>query len=149
MNLSQKCQYSIRAILELAKRYGQGAVPTAEIAARQAIPRRFLEIILNELKPSGLVGSVRGARGGYYLARDPKEITVGHIIRMVDGPLEPVRCTGDKDNAACELLGRCSLNQLWHEARVAVERIYDAANFHDLAQRDRQLGREGDLDFCI
>ena len=85
MNLSQKCQYAVRAVLELARRYGQGPVAISQIAASQAIPQRFLENILNEIKPTGLIASRRGIQGGYQLAKDPAEVTVGEIIRLIDG----------------------------------------------------------------
>ena len=67
MNLSQKCQYAVRAIFELAKHYGRGPVAISQIAASQAIPQRFLENILNELRPTGLIESRRGIQGGYLL----------------------------------------------------------------------------------
>lgn len=136
MNLSQKCQYAVRAILELSKRHGKGAVPTSEIAAVQAIPQRFLEIILNELKPTGLLNSRRGVQGGYFLRKEPTNITVGEVIRQIDGPLDPVRCTGDKDTPVCPLKGKCSLIELWDEARRAVEAVYDSTSFQDLVNRD-------------
>jgi Rrf2 family transcriptional regulator, cysteine metabolism repressor len=149
VNLSQKCQYAVRAVLELAKRYGSGAIPTSEIAASQAIPQRFLEIILNELKPTGLVNSRRGVHGGYYLTCEPKEITVGKVIRLIDGPLDPVRCTGDMDSSACALRDRCSLIQLWTQAREAVEKVYDATNFQELVERENALEHRKLLDYNI
>lgn len=149
MNLSQKCQYAVRAVLELSMKYGQGAISAGEIAASQAIPQRFLEVILNELRPSGLVESRRGVQGGYYLSRLPKEITVGQVIRLVDGPLDPVRCTGDKESATCPLKDRCSLIQLWDEAREAVEGVYDKTTFQDLADREVAMVRRGVADFTI
>ena len=88
LSLSQKCQYAVRAVLELSKRHGRGAVPAGEIAVSQAIPRRFLEIILNEMKPAGLVDSRRGARGGYFLALPPERITVGRVIQVIEGTAE-------------------------------------------------------------
>ena len=149
MNLSQKCQYAVRAILELSMKYGQGAVPASEIAASQAIPQRFLEVIMNELRSTGLVESRRGVQGGYYLGRPPKEITVGQVIRLVDGPLDPVRCTGDRDSTTCPLKDRCSLIQLWNEAREAVEGVYDSTTFQDLADREKAMTLRGVTDFSI
>jgi len=139
LNLSQKCQYAVRAILELSKRYGQGAVPSSEISESQSIPKRFLEIILNELKPTGLVDSRRGVQGGYFLNCDPAEITVGKVIRIVEGPLDPVRCTGDKESADCPMKGKCSLIRLWDKARLAVEHVYDSTTFKDLVEQDKNL----------
>lgn len=139
MNLSQKCQYAVRAILELSKRYGQGAIPSCEISQCQAIPKRFLEIILNELKPTGLIDSRRGVQGGYFLTCDPKDLTIGKVIRIVEGPLDPVRCTGDKDSTDCPLKDKCSLILLWDKARLAVESVYDNTTFQDLIEQDKKL----------
>ena len=108
MNLSQKCQYAVRAVLELAKQYGQGPVPISQIAASQAIPQRFLENILNELKPTGLIESRRGIQGGYLLARDPATVSVGEVIRMIEGPLDPVKCIGDKNDPSCSRRNGCA-----------------------------------------
>jgi Rrf2 family transcriptional regulator, cysteine metabolism repressor len=149
LNLSQKCQYAVRAVLELSKRYGQGPISAAEIAASQAVPQRFLEIILNELKPTGLIESRRGVQGGFYLATPPGQITVGKIIRLVDGPLDPVRCTEVQGGKDCPLLGHCALVDLWRQAREAVEAVYDAVTFQDLVEREREIDQQGTLHYCI
>ncbi|NLX13339.1 MAG: Rrf2 family transcriptional regulator [Phycisphaerales bacterium] len=149
MNLSQKCQYAVRAVLELSKRYGRGAVSAGEIAASQAIPQRFLEIILNELKPTGLIDSRRGVQGGYYLTCPPDQITVGRVIRLVEGPLDIVRCAADQESRCCPLKDQCSLVALWHQAREALEQVYDSTTFKDLADRERDLERQTALDYCI
>ena len=149
MSLSQKCQYAVRAVLELSKRHGQGPVSAGEIAASQAIPQRFLEIILNELKPTGLVDSRRGVQGGYFLTCPPAQISVGQIIRVVEGPLDPVRCTGETDRQCCPLTDKCSLVEVWDRARKAVEAVYDAATFQDLADRQRDMEHHAAPDFSI
>ena len=149
MSLSQKCQYAVRAVLELSKRYGQGAVPAGEIAASQSAPQRFLEVILNELKPTGLVGSRRGVQGGYYLSDDPKTVTVGQIIRVVDGPLDPVICFGDKTNTTCPVMGKCALEELWGRAKEAITGVYDSTTFQDLIDRQRDIDSRSAPDYCI
>lgn len=147
--LSQKCQYAVRAILELSKRYGQGPVPAAEIAGSQATPQRFLEIILNELKPTGLVDSRRGAQGGFYLTSSPDRITVGKVIRLVEGALDPVNCEADQAGRCCPLAERCALAGLWKQAREAVEAVYDSVTFQDLVDQERNLESEAALQYCI
>ncbi len=149
MNLSQKCQYAIRAILELAKHHGEGPVAISQIAANQAIPQRFLENILNELRPTGLIESRRGIQGGYLLTRDPAAISVGEIIRLVEGPLDPVKCIGDRNGPCCPIKDNCSLFGLWTRAKEAVEEVYDNANFRDLVDQERKLDRSAVLDYCI
>jgi len=99
MQISQKCQYALRAVFELARRPREAPVKVGDIAEAQAIPPRFLEIILNQLKRGGFVESRRGASGGYSLARSPDELTMGEIIRFVEGPFKPVSCTvGDSQD---------------------------------------------------
>lgn len=149
MNLSQKCQYAIRAILELAKHHGEGPVAISQIAASQAIPQRFLENILNELRPTGLIESRRGIQGGYFLTRDPATISVGEIIRLVEGPLDPVKCIGDRNGPCCPLKNDCSLFHLWTRAKEAVEAVYDNANFQELVAEEKELNRAAVLDYCI
>lgn len=149
MTLSQKCQYAVRSLLELAKIYGRGPVRISEIAEKQAIPPRFLENILNELKSSGLVESRRGAQGGYLLAKGPAEVTVGQIIRLVDGPLDPVKCIGDSNTPCCGLKQGCSLIHLWNRAKAALEDIYDNTTFADLVEEDRRLSQSMELDYTI
>lgn len=137
MNLSQKCQYALRGLFELARRVGQGPVPIAAIAQAQAIPGRFLELILAELKQTGYVESRRGARGGYMLSRDPGEVTVGEVIRFVDGPLNPVKCLGAGGSRECPLYGDCAFLGLWERASRAVADVYDSTTLKELVDEDR------------
>jgi Rrf2 family cysteine metabolism transcriptional repressor len=83
MQISQKCQYALRAVFELAVRTKEGPIKVGVIAEAQAIPTRFLEVILNQLKRGGFVESRRGNAGGYALAKSPAELTMGDIIRFV------------------------------------------------------------------
>lgn len=149
MSLSQKCQYAVRALLELAKREGQAPMRSGEIAAKQAIPPRFLENILNELKTAGLVEARRGVQGGFRLAVKPEQLTVGRVIRLIDGSLDPVRCTKDNTHQDCALSSHCSLLQLWQEAKTAVESVYDRANFAELAQRELEMDRQHSAEYSI
>ena len=96
--------YAVRAVFELAKRQGTGAIKISEIAEAQVIPTRFLENILNNLKRAGFVESVRGKDGGYLLARSAKELTVGEIVRSVEGPLRPVECATGGKRGACSCM---------------------------------------------
>jgi Rrf2 family transcriptional regulator, cysteine metabolism repressor len=99
MPISQKTQYAVRAVFELAKRKDIGATKITEFAEPQTIPKRFLEDILNQLKGGGFVESIRGKYGGYLLAREPKDLTVGEILRFIEGPVSRVECIvgGKKD----------------------------------------------------
>src|SRR5438046_9776008 len=100
MRISAKGEYAIKAVLDLALRSGDGLVPIQDIAVRQAIPQRYLEHVLLALKRAGLLGSKRGASGGYHLTRPAEEISVGDVLRAVEGsqaPLEARRRTGGQN----------------------------------------------------
>jgi Rrf2 family cysteine metabolism transcriptional repressor len=90
MKVSKRGQYGMRALCHLAETYGSGVVQIREIARRESIPGKFLEGILLELKHAGIVRSRRGIDGGYELAREPKEIMLGQVMRVLDGPLAPL-----------------------------------------------------------
>ncbi|MBI4593683.1 MAG: Rrf2 family transcriptional regulator [Candidatus Rokubacteria bacterium] len=85
MKISAKGEYAIKAVLDLAMHYGRGLVPIQEIAARQRIPQRYLEQVLLAIKRAGLLESKRGAAGGYHLTKPPEQITVGAVLRAVEG----------------------------------------------------------------
>ena len=147
MNVSQKCQYAIRAILELGKRFGRGPTSISEIAAKQVIPPRFLEIIATSV--GRFVDSRRGVQGGYMLRHQPRDLTVGQIIRFVDGPLEPVKCIGSKGKDQCGLRHQCALIHLWTRAKEAVEGVYDTTTFGDLVEQERALEQANVLNYSI
>jgi Rrf2 family protein len=136
MNVSQKCQYALRGIFELAKRDGQGPVSIGEIASVQSIPARFLELILGELRQGGFVESRRGRKGGYMLAASPAELKVGDIIRFIDGPVAPVKCVAGTGETDCPLLGHCAFMSMWIRARDAVSEVYDNTSFTNLAEEE-------------
>ncbi len=140
MLISRKCQYALRATFELAKRVGQGPVKIAEIAQVQAIPTRFLEVILSQLKQGGFVASQRGSEGGYFLLREPQDITVSDMILFVQGPLGPVGCIAEPADSAdqCPLYGDCAFFGMWQKARAAVERVYDSTTLHDLVVQEKE-----------
>ncbi|MGW8257274.1 MAG: RrF2 family transcriptional regulator [Thermoguttaceae bacterium] len=150
MFISQKCQYTLRALFELAKRYGGKPVSAAEISVAQAIPHRFLELILQGLKDTRKVESRRGNNGGYVLGVSPSVITVGDIIRYVDGSLAPVQCVSVKGNEACSLKGCCAFMGVWRRAHAAVEEIYDATTLQDLIEEERSaMEQQGPLEYVV
>lgn len=142
MLLSQKCQYALRAIFELARRYGEGPVKIGDIAKAQAIPPRFLEAILSQLKQGGFATSQRGSRGGYMLAHDPNDLVVGEIIRFFEGPVGPVTCTGRGAAEHCPLRGDCVFLPMWDRVTEAVTNVYDTTTFQHLVdQHARMAGK--------
>jgi Rrf2 family transcriptional regulator, cysteine metabolism repressor len=147
--VSQKCQYAIRAVFELARRQGQGPVKISEIAETQAIPVRFLEVILNQLRRAGFVQSRRGAGGGYLLARQPDRVTVGEIVQFLDGPLVPVACMAEKAAKECLLHGNCVFIGMWQRAAKAVSDVYDLTSFQDLIDDETGMGTAASFTYSI
>ena len=90
--MSKKCKYAIKALIKLAENYGGDSMNTAEIAASENIPKKFLEQILLELKHAKLVNSRQGSKGGYYLLKNPKEISVADVYRIFDGAIALLPC---------------------------------------------------------
>lgn len=137
--VSQKCRYALRAVFELAKRFGGGPVRIHDIADAQAIPLRFLEVILSQLRQAGFVESRRGSDGGYLLQRKPDTLSVGDIIRFIEGPLRPVGCIGDQPVERCTLHDNCVFVPMWEKVQKAVSDIYDKTTFQDLIERESRM----------
>ncbi len=139
--LSQKTQYAVRAIYELACRYGSDTVVSiAEIASSQAIPQRFLEGILNQLRQAGFVESRRGPKGGYVLAKSPQEITLGDVIRFMEGPYDIVKCSGHGSSDRCSLEGKCPFNETWEEVGKALAGVLEGITFAKLVAKGVKAG---------
>lgn len=149
MSVSQKCQYALRALFELAKRQGQGPVSVAQLAEAQAIPPRFLELIVQQLRQAGYVDSRRGIQGGYQLAVSPERLTVADIIRLVDGGLAPVPCVIDENNSQCSLLGRCAFMGLWRRASEALRQVYETTTLQNLIDEEKLTSANQAPDYCI
>ena len=130
MDVSVKGEYALRAVFDLAGRGGPDPVKSAEIAARQRIPQKFLELILSQLKQGGFLGSRRGADGGYFLARPPRNITVGDVLRHIDGPISP----GRKQQRG-NLPPDSPFPELWEEVERALSSVIDKTTFADLVSR--------------
>ena len=142
MQVSQKSQYTLRALFELAKRQGGEPATVAEIADAQAIPRRFLELIFLDLRSRGLIESRRGSQGGYVLTASPETITVGDIIRAIDGSLSPVKCLVGRSEEHCRLRNRCVFLSVWQRAQKAMEEVYDNTTLQDLIDDERTAAQE-------
>lgn len=147
MSVSQKCQYALRALFELAKRYEQGPCKISDIAATQRIPPRFLEVILNELKQGGFVESRRGKEGGYLLVRAPHQLAVGDVIRFVQGPIHPAERT-ERETSGNGRRGDV-FNHLWNRAEQALAEVYDGTSLAGLIEEEERLKKSFAPDFII
>ena len=127
MRISAKGEYAIKALLDLALQRERGLIPIQEIATRQAIPQRYLEQVLLSLKRAGLLTSKRGSTGGYHLTRDPEEITVGAVLRAVEGTRATFQANASAD-----------LADLWLEITEAVSKVVDRVTFGELVTRARE-----------
>ncbi|MGD9016040.1 MAG: RrF2 family transcriptional regulator [Desulfobacterales bacterium] len=134
MLITQKHKYALRALFELALHAGSGPVKLGDIADAQAIPRRFLEVIMGQLRHRGLVESKRGFTGGYRLLKPAGQITVGEIFRVLDPPDDGGRCMicGNEDD--CPLTGRCAFITLWNRVQKAIEDVYHDTTIEDLVR---------------
>ncbi len=149
MSVSQKCQYGLRALFELAKRRGSDPTSVSQIAEVQAIPPRFLELILGQLRQGGFVESRRGVHGGYLLVMDPARLYVGQIIQFIDGPVAPVRCVAANKESDCPLRGNCAFMSMWSRARDAVAEVYDQTSFQDLIEEEAAAAERYVASYCI
>lgn len=136
--VSQKTEYALRAMTELALRQEDGLVPAREIAERQGIPLRFLEQQLSTLHKAGLVESFRGAGGGCRLARSAEEIRVADVIDAMEGSLYPMYCLDEHDHT-CFQDGRCGVQGLWNEVHVAVRGVFERTTVADMATSHGRL----------
>lgn len=131
MRISAKGEYAIKAMLDLAMHRSDGLVPIQEIAARQSIPQRYLEQVLLALKRAGLLTSKRGSSGGYHLTRSPDDITVGDVLRAVEGSSAPFEAV----DRGRHLRNGQELVDLWNEISEAVSGVVDRLTLGDLAAR--------------
>lgn len=149
MSVSSKCYYAIRAVYALSEHDRPEPMKIAEIAEREKIPIRFLEVILGQLKGGGFVQSRRGAEGGYRLSRPAEQITVGEIMRYVDGPIAPVDCVSQSRPKECEFHGDCPFFGFWGRVRQAISDVVDRTSFADLIREDRERRRGYVADWTI
>jgi Rrf2 family protein len=138
-----KAKYGLRALTVLAREYGKGPVLIADIAAREAIPRKFLEIILLELKKSGILLSRKGKGGGYLLGRRPANVSLGEIIRALDGPLALLPCVSQTAYKRCDECvdeKTCGIRDVMKEVRDATADILDGTSLANMVERSQRAG---------
>jgi Rrf2 family protein len=138
MKFTLGTEYGLRALIELAARYGDGLVPARAIATAQGIPLRFLEHQLAALHKAGIVDSQRGANGGAALAREPSQIRIAEVIDALEGPLAPMYCLEPHDER-CVQTHQCGVQELWMRVEDAVRAVFEQTTIADIATRHREL----------
>ena len=140
MKLSTKGRYGLRAMIDVAIFREQEAVSLSSIAERQHISEGYLEQLMAKLKKAGLVTSTRGALGGYNLAKEPEEISVGDILRALEGSLKAVECAGLESSESCQESEFCVTKYVWKRMNESITRTVDEMKLSDLvAERNRVL----------
>jgi len=134
MKITYKGDYALKALLDLAVHYEQGWTRIHDISKRIDAPIKFLEQVLLDLKKGGFVESRRGNVGGYQLARDPVKITLGEVIRHIEGPIEPIACL-EHGYSDCSDLTQCVFKRVWSRVAQATSNIIDHVTFDDLRQQ--------------
>ncbi len=141
MSISTKSTYGIRAMFELALYYGASPVSAAYISKKENISVPYLEQLLSRLRRKGFVKSVRGPTGGYVLAMDPGKITVGDIVKSLDGDITPSHCAGNgRVNRVCKMVDKCVTKKVWQRLKRAVDNVLDEVSLKDLCDDAKKMG---------
>jgi Rrf2 family protein len=138
MKVSTRGEYGVRAMVSLAKRFGQGPMSITAMAKDSSVPYAYLEQLIVPLRRAGLVESRRGAHGGYVLARSPELVRVGEVYRVMEGPVAPMDCVSeDPADQTCPLIEGCETRPVWMKVRDSIVEALDSMTLADLV-------REGD-----
>ena len=143
--ISKRTQYGLKAVLNLASHYGEGPVLISSISESEGIPVRFLELILLHLKNRGLLQSKKGKGGGYELSRPPSTITIGSLIRIMEGPLAPLPCASEtafKACAECADVEGCGIRIVMRQVRDAMAEVLDRTTLADLLRQMANAGQK-------
>jgi Rrf2 family protein len=133
LQVSQRAHYGLRAMTELARAYGRGPLSIAEIAAVEHLPAGYLEQLAMPLRRAGLIKGTRGAHGGYALARPPAAISVGDVIRALEGPVAPVECLYDEyPPGSCIREPVCLSRPVWQRVKDSIDQVLDSISLEDL-----------------
>jgi Rrf2 family protein len=134
-HVSTRGEYGMRLMVDLARHWGEGAVSLHAVATREQLPEAYLEQLVASLRKAGLVNGKRGAGGGYTLARDPKAITAGDIVRALEGPIEPQICTAEGEAVVnCVLQPGCATHHVWLAVQKNIAGALDGMTLADLVK---------------
>jgi len=152
--LSKKTKYALKAVLYLARRYDAGPILISDLARDERIPKKFLELILLTLKNNGVLQSKKGKGGGYYLGKPPGDISMGKVIRILEGPIALVPCVSETAYAPCPECRderTCGIKLIMRDIREATARILDETSLADMLEREEKAKQveENILNYAI
>ncbi|MDD2980573.1 MAG: Rrf2 family transcriptional regulator [Hespellia sp.] len=143
MKLSTKGRYGLRALIDLAQYSEKEPVSITSIAARQGLSERYLEQLMSMLKKADLIKSIRGAGGGYVLNKDVKDISVGDVLRALEGSLEPVTCSGLDPEEGCEASKECVTKYVWQRINDSINKTVDEIKLDQLVEESKEIQAKG------
>ncbi|HUJ69458.1 MAG TPA: Rrf2 family transcriptional regulator [Syntrophorhabdales bacterium] len=148
MKISTQSRYGLRALFDIAYHSAGLSTQVKDISSRQAISPRYIEQIFQRLKRAGIIESIRGPSGGYYLAKKVDQITVGDVVRATEGNIELVHCGGSRKSAnkACDRMGQCVVRDVWLEASRRIMTYLDSVTLEDLCKEAQSKGVERVID---
>ena len=146
MKLTTQSRYGVRAIFDIAYHSEGLDTQVNDIARRQAISSRYIEQIFQKLRKGKIIGSRRGPKGGYFLAKKPEEITIGEIIRITEGGLDPVFCASENPKKTCDRSPECVTRLIWCEAGKKLNEYFDSITIKDLCDMAREQGIPREVD---
>jgi len=144
--LSKKAKYGLRALYALTRRYGEGPVLISTLAKQELIPQKFLEAILLEMRNRGIVASKKGKGGGYALSVPPNRITIGSVVRMIDGPLAPLPCASETAFRKCDECAdveTCETRLVMKQVRDATAAILDRTTLEEVCRKIDETKEQG------
>lgn len=141
MILSTKGRYGLKAMFQLALHYGEGPIPLNQIAEKQGLSENYLEQLFSTLKKEGLLNSVRGAQGGYMLSKSPVNITVGSILRPLEGNMAPSECAIE-ENSDCSRDDSCVVRLVWIKIKDSIDEVIDSITLQDMVDDENKLIRK-------
>ncbi len=149
MRISYKTDYALKVIIHLADIYPDRMDHIKDISAAQDIPQKFLEQVLLLLKKGGFVMSKKGPKGGYFLKKAPDQISMGDIIKYIDGSVSPISCIDKGNEGSCDFSPFCVFKPVFKNVEKAISNIIDNKSFKELLQEQKNLKENSTLDFQI
>lgn len=144
LRLSTRGRYGLMAMFQLALEYGKGPIPLKNVANEQGLSESYLEQLFSTLRKDGLINSVRGAQGGYMLALEPSEITVGQVLRSLEGDLSPADCVGNDSASDCSKEYGCATKLVLMEIKNSIDQVIDSISLKNMVdeveKQDKRLG---------